>query len=492
MQLNVKARAVVRNVVAGGLILAAASLAGDWVFSRMVLGQFDQSLVALFKLEASSAIADAKHPPLVHELAPETAPPSFPRLDKFIQIVDLQGRVVAKSANLGTARLPTPLGLLARLRAGEQVFETLTTFGDEPVRLFSAPIDVGSEGYAIQVAGSLDDANATLRSARMLFVAVSAAILAAFALTGAMLAGSILHPIDRIVTRARVMGTKALTERLPHPGGHDEMARLVETLNALLDRIEQMFEVQRRFTADASHELRSPLSRLRAELEVTLRRPRARVEYEEALNSCLLEVERLSRVTEELLTLARLDAGEPRESPQAVPLQPIMQDAVARATPDALRRDVNLTLDIEPEVVAVVAPSAARLVVDNLLENAVKFSSPGGKVRVQASSVAGAAVIAVSDSGPGIPDHELPRLFERFYRGGAARQSDTPGVGLGLAICRAVIEQQGGTIAVSSTLGAGTTVRISLPLASANQATTSSEKPTGLSAQHLPGDDRAS
>jgi two-component system OmpR family sensor kinase len=489
--LNVKARAVLRNVVAGGLILAAASVVGDWVFSGMVLGQFDQSLVALFKLEASSALADAGHPPRVHELAPDTAPPSFPRLDKFIQIVDLEGRVVAKSANLGTARLPTAPLLLARLRAGEQVLESLKDFGDEPVRLFSGPIEVGGIAYAIQVAGSLDDANATLRSARVLFLAMSAAILAASGLTGAMLAGSILRPIDRIVTRARVMGSSALIERLPHPGGRDEMARLVETLNALLDRIEQMFEVQRRFTADASQELRSPLSRLRAELEVTLRRPRPRVEYEEALSSCLLEVERLSRLTEELLTLARLDAGESRESPQAVPLLPIMQDAVAHATPEALRREVNLTLDTEPEVVAVVAPAAARVVVDNLLDNAVKFSPRGGTVRVQASSWPGAAVIAVSDSGPGIPAHEIPRLFERFYRGSAARQSDTPGVGLGLAICRAVVERQGGTIAVSSTLGGGTAVSVSLPLALGNRASRRHERPTGLSSQHLPADDRA-
>src|SRR5262249_44291886 len=150
-----------------------------------------------------------------------------------------------------------------------------------------------------------------------------------------------LRPIDRVVTTARRLGDTNLAERLPHPGSRDEIGRLVETLNDMLSRIERGIEAQRRFTADASHELRSPLSRLRAELEVTLRRPRDRAEYEEALRSGLEEVERLSRLTDELLVLARLDAGEGRE-PAAYPvsLAPILDDALRRLEPEAGRRGV--------------------------------------------------------------------------------------------------------------------------------------------------------
>jgi two-component system, OmpR family, sensor kinase len=295
----------------------------------MVLGQVDQALLDLAKTEATATLADAKQPIRIHEMASGTAPPSFPRLDKFIQVVDLDGRVVARSANLGTARLPTPPPIVARLRAGERVFETLQDFGSEPVRLLSVPLLLGNVGYAIQVGGSLDDAHAVQRSARLLFLAMAAAILAAVGLTGVLLARAILRPIDQIVRRAHVIGTAGLVERLPHPKTRDEMARLVETLNEMLGRLEQSFEAQRRFTADASHELRSPLSRLRAELEVTLRRPREQTEYVEALKSCLGEVERLSRLTGDLLTLTRLDAGEPREGvPQALPLEPLLTEAV--------------------------------------------------------------------------------------------------------------------------------------------------------------------
>src|SRR5262249_50432717 len=230
MRLILRSGVFLRHVVAVGLILALAALGGDWIFSRMVLGEFDESLRELAQSEAEAAIARPVLPPRIHEVSFGTAPPSFPRLDKFIQIVSLDGRPVARSVNLGNAQLPTPPLVLSRLRAGEEVVETLRDFADEPVRLLSVPLEIGGKAYAIQVAGSLDDATSAIRSARRLFLAMSAAIVAAVALTGAMLARAILVPIDHIVRRARVIGAAGLAERLPHPGSGDEMARLVETL----------------------------------------------------------------------------------------------------------------------------------------------------------------------------------------------------------------------------------------------------------------------
>jgi two-component system OmpR family sensor kinase len=377
----------------------------------------------------------------------------------------MDGRIIARSANLGTAQLPTSAPLLEKLRAGEKVGDTLHDFGDEPVRLLSVPVQIGNHDYAIQVATSLADANASVRLARLLFLAVSAGILGAVVLTGAMLARTVLRPIDQIVRRARMIGELALAERLPHPGTQDEMARLVETLNDMLARIEQSFEAQRRFTADASHELRSPLSRLRAELEVTLRRPRERAKYEEVLRSCLSEVERLSHLTGELLMLARLDAGGPPEAPVPVDLISILHEAVKRLSHEALRRNVTLAMEVPPEVTVSIASAALSHVVTNVMDNAVKFSPVGSEVRVSVAIEKGAAVVVVSDAGPGILEEEVPRIFERFYRGQVARQMEAPGVGLGLAICRALVEGQGGKISVDSAPGGGATFRIRLPLA---------------------------
>ena len=451
--------------MAVGLILTIASLGANWAFSRMVLGQVDQELMELAITETNLTTSDLSHPFHIHERSPGTGPPSFPRLDKFIQIVDLDGRIIAHSANLGTARLPTSAQLREKLRAGERVGETLHDFGDEPVRLLSVPVEIGNHAYAIQVATSLADADATVRLARVLFLVVSAGILGAVVLTGAMLARTVLRPIDQIVRRARMIGESVLAERLPHPGTGDEMARLVETLNDMLARIERSFDAQRRFTADASHELRSPLSRLRAELELMLRRPREREEYEDALRSCLSEVERLSHLTGELLMLARLDAGGPRETPAAVDLVSILHEVVKRLGPEALRRNVALVMDLPVEVSVNVASAALSHVVANVLDNAVKFSPLGGEVRVSVAIEDSAAVVVVSDAGPGILEEEVPRVFERFYRGSAARQMEAPGVGLGLAICRALVEGQGGKISVDTAHGTGATFRIRLPLA---------------------------
>jgi two-component system, OmpR family, sensor kinase len=465
IQLNLKRRVFVRHLVTVGLILAAASLGANWAFSRMVLGQVDRALLDLALAEANLTTADLSHPFHIHERSPGTGPPSFPRLDKFVQIVDLDGRIVARSANLGTEHLPISESLLPRLRAGEKVADTLTDFGDEPVRLLSVPVRMGDHDYAIQVGTSLADAKATMRLARLLFLVMSAGILGAVVLTGAMLARTVLRPIDQIVGRARTIGESVLAERLPHPGTQDEMGRLVETLNDMLARIEQSFEAQRRFTADASHELRSPLSRLRAELEVTLFQPRERAQYEHVLQSCLSEVERLSHLTDELLMLARLDAGGPPAVPRSVDLISILHDAMSRMGPEALRRNVALVMDVPPELTVNVVPAALSHVVANILDNAVKFSPLGSEVRVEIGIEGAAAVVAVSDAGPGIPEGEIPRVFERFYRGSAARHMEAPGVGLGLAICRALVEAQGGKISVDSNRGGGATFRIRLPLA---------------------------
>jgi two-component system OmpR family sensor kinase len=471
MHLGFKARLSLWHMVIVAVILAVAAFGSNWALARLVRGQVDGALVELARAEATALAADGTSGIRIHEAAPGTAAPSFVRLDKFIQIAALDGRVIARSSTLGTARLPARPGLLVRVGAGETVFQTVEDFGEEPIRMVSLPVTIGADTYVVQVATSLDDARAVLRGARWLFLVVSLAILGAVVATGALLAWRALRPIDQIVSRARRIGESSLADRLPHPRTQDEIGRLVETLNDMLERIERSFEVQRRFTADASHELRSPLSRLRAELEVTLRRPRDPAEYEEALRSCLDEVERLSWLTEELLGLARLDAGEGQEPPTgAVPLPPIVEEAVRRLAPEAERRNVTFVAHPCPDLSVKAAPGAASLAVANVLDNAVKFSPAGGCVTVSVFAEGDEAVVTVADTGSGVLPEEIPRLFERFHRGSAARLAEAPGTGLGLAISRALVEGQGGRIAVESIPGRGATFSIRLPLAGSRGA----------------------
>ncbi len=466
MRWGLKARLTFWHGAAVALILAIAFLAAERVLARMLDAQIDAALLALAETEAASALDDPEGRVHLHAVPPDGAAPPFARLDKLVQIIDAEGRVLDRSAILGEATLPAPPSLLVRLRRGEPVIETLPDFGGVPVRLVSLPIEVeGRAGYAIQVGASLRPVQAFLRAARLLLAATSAAILAAVVLTGGLVARSALRPIDRIVAMARGIGEANLSQRLPHPGTADEIGRLTTTLNEMLDRIERSVAAQRRFTADASHELRSPLSRLRAELEVALRRPRSAAEYEAVLRSGLEEVERLSRLCGALLTLARLDAGERPVRVEAAALTPVVREALERLEAEAARRGVRVILEPSPTVTVPVAADLLALVVGNLLDNAVKFSPPGSEVRLRVS-VGGAEVrFAVADSGPGIPAEEVPRLFERFYRGDASRSPDTPGVGLGLAIAHAIVRAHGGRITVASRPGAGATFTVHLPLA---------------------------
>jgi two-component system OmpR family sensor kinase len=466
IRLTLKTRLAVWHAVWVVVILAGAAWVSDWALARLVRGQIDHALITLARNELA-AIEQAPHEPLrIHEVPGAPSRAWFERLDKFVQIVGLEGEPVARSRTLGTARLPLRTVTGERVKHGDVVYETVEDFGEEPIRMVSVPLTIGAAHYVIQVAGSLDDARTVIRAARWLFLIVALAILTAVVATGALLTRRALVPIARIVKQARRIGQSSLAERLPHPGTHDEIAGLVETLNDMLGRIEHSFELQRRFTADASHELMSPLSRLRAEFEVTLRRPREAAEYEEALRSGVEEVERLCLLVEELLRLAQVDSGEDGDpSPGPTDLPAILERLMRQLEDEAGRRHVTMGLDTVPAVSVKASPGVVTVVVANVLENAVKFSGAGGHVDVTVDTDGDHAVVAVSDSGPGVQADEVPFIFERFHRGTASRATETRGAGLGLAICRTLVERHGGHVSVTSDPGHGATFAIRLPLA---------------------------
>jgi len=312
---------------------------------------------------------------------------------------------------------------------------------------------------------SLDDAYAATRIGRWLFLSMSVVILVVIGLTGVVLARNALRPIDRLVSRARRIGEANLADRLPHPGTADEIGRLVETLNEMLERLERSFEVRRMFSADASHELRSPLSRLRAELEVALRRPRQVAEYEETLRSCLDEVERVQGMIEELLELARIDTSAEREATEAVSVGDLIDAALLAVRPRAEQHGVSMVAERHLDVLVKAAPIAAKVALANILDNAVKFSPAGGQVRIAVEAVDGEAVIAVSDAGPGVAPEEAERLFQPFYRGRASRSTGAAGVGLGLAISRVLIQRHGGRISLDPPDQLGAKFSVHLPRA---------------------------
>jgi two-component system OmpR family sensor kinase len=456
-------RLVLLHMLAILVAVGATAGAGWWMMSRSVSRQLDGALLALAEAEVAT-LADGDGVAIhVHEAPVGSAPPSLTRLDRLVQIIDGQGRVVARSANLGSESLPVFPHLLERLAAGKTAFDTLPDTSEEPLRMVSLPTQVRGQRFAVQVAGSLDDVNQILRSAAMLFALMAVALLAALGWAGARLSSKMFVAIENIVDQAREIEDGNLHRRLPHPGDDDEIGQLVQTLNAMLERIEHAFDTQRRFTADASHELRSPLSRLRAEIEITLRRPRESGDYVIALRSCLEEVERLTTLVEELLMLARIDAGQERGSAAPVSLAALARDTIERLRPQARERDIAISLIDELPATARVDGAPLGLVLRNILDNAIKFSPAGGKIDVRIAPDAGGALLTVDDHGPGIAEDELPFVFDRFFRGDAARADGIDGVGLGLALCQAIMQSYGGNIAVSNRSGGGARFSVSLP-----------------------------
>lgn len=468
--LSLRRRLVLVHLLAILLAVGATAVAGWWVLARSVNHQLDAALLALAETEVAM-LADGDGAAVrVHEAPNGSAPPSLTRIDRLVQIIDGDGRILARSANLGPETLPISALLLTRLTAGSSVFETLPDASEEPLRMVSVPVLAHGRHYAVQVAGSLDDVNHILQSAAMLFFGMAVALTAAMAWAGARLSRTLFVAIENIVMRARQIGDSNLHQRLPHPGGDDEISHLVDTLNAMLGRLEQAVEIQRRFTADASHELRSPLSRLRAEIEITLRRPRDNADYVVALRSCLSEVESLTLLVEELLMLARLDAGQERAPAELAPLRQLVDDIVQRMQPVAHDRRIALSVShaLEDHYLFDRAPLA--LVLRNLLDNAIKFSPPDSQVAIRVTADGAGAVVSIADQGAGLDAAEMPFVFDRFFRGTRSRAGEVDGFGLGLALSQTIMQAHGGRIAAANQAGGGALFSVHLPAAPANRA----------------------
>jgi heavy metal sensor kinase len=253
-----------------------------------------------------------------------------------------------------------------------------------------------------------------------------------------------------------------------------ELREVSTIINAMLGRLEAAFQRERRFLADASHELRSPLANIRGTIEVALRRARSGDEYREALAVSLAEVERLSRLVNDLLRLSRADTGQLPFTFTPCQLAAVVEDAVRAHASRAGERSVRLTLDT-PEPVEVWGDTdRLREVIDNLVDNALRHTPPGSTVAVSVRREGGHARVSVHDSGPGLSPEEQAHVFDRFYRADGSRARHSGGMGLGLSIAKAIVEAHRGQLSVRSVPGEGCSFLVELPMA---EAGTSDGKP---------------
>jgi signal transduction histidine kinase len=286
------------------------------------------------------------------------------------------------------------------------------------------------------------------------------------AIIGWFLARRAMRPVDRMTRTARAIGHSAdLSSRLPELKQRDELGRLATTFNEVLERLEGSVAVQRRFLADASHELRTPLATIRTNVEALLRGavddPAAR---DESLRAIARETDRTGRLVADLLALAHADAGQPLAR-RPVELDALLLDVYHQER--RLASGVELRLgDLEPVEVEGDEDRLKQLLL-NLVDNALRYASPGGSVTLDLVRNGASAVLRVRDTGPGIPPEHLPHIFDRFYRVDQPRSRQRGGTGLGLAICKWVAEAHGGRIEVASQVGLGSTFTVTLSVAHA-------------------------
>ncbi|HEV3143710.1 MAG TPA: ATP-binding protein [Gemmataceae bacterium] len=295
-------------------------------------------------------------------------------------------------------------------------------------------------------------------------LSISGAVVLCVGLAGGWWVSSrLLQPIARITATASRISATNLSERIEAKDVDKELAELAEVLNAAFHRLESAFEQLTRFTADASHELRTPLAILKSNTELALSRPRSEPEYRQALETCAQAADRMTTLVEGLLTLARADVGrlDLRQTP--VDLAKIVEDTSSLLRPLAETKSIAVQLELKP--VRLLGDLAGlSLVVRNLIENAIRYNREGGKVRIRLGQNSREAILGVADTGLGIPEADLPHLFERFYRVDKARSRASGGTGLGLAICKSIVEAHGGRIDFKSREGKGTEFVVALPI----------------------------
>jgi heavy metal sensor kinase len=302
-----------------------------------------------------------------------------------------------------------------------------------------------------------------LRQLAMLLVVISISILAMAWFGSRWVADQALTPVAALSSTAEQISGSSLKTRVSLNAPYAEFQRLAQSFNAMLERLQHVFEAQRRFIADAAHELKTPLTVIMGSLEVTLKKARSAEEYREVLITNLGQVERMIALTRSLLMMARFAGERPPLHVTSMAIEPLVKDLIGELAVLAENRHITLVVEAHPVPRVMGDEGWVRHMLINLLDNALRYTPSGGTVTVCIEEVANTVVIAVKDTGAGIAPEHLPHLFERFYRAESARDRESGGVGLGLAIVKEIAEAHGGTVRVESEAGKGSIFTVTLP-----------------------------
>jgi heavy metal sensor kinase len=381
----------------------------------------------------------------------------------LLEVIDEAGTVLCQPEFAGWPELVA--GLVGRGTSDPEAFSDRALSG-QPFRVVTATVRAGAKSYRVVAAEPMGPAGRAVTRFGWMLAALVPLVFLVAAVGGYWISRHALAPVDRMTRAVREITVHRLDRRLDEPAADDELRRLAVTFNGMLARLESAVADMARLTAEASHELRTPVALVRTTAEVALAQDRPAVEYRQALADVVHQAERLSRLIDDLLTLARADAGLEPHDRVPLDLRDVVADAARDLEPTAARRSIAVHLDAPVDPVGVTASEASlRRLFVILLDNAVRYTPPGGVVQVAVTLANGSgAAVHVTDSGIGIDPGDRLRVFDRFYRGEAARAEAADGVGLGLSIARTIVQHHHGTIDLGAGPdGKGCHVRVTIP-----------------------------
>jgi heavy metal sensor kinase len=382
---------------------------------------------------------------------------------KFIQIMDTSGRIGAKMSDIEGEALPTSFNALERAMRGEIVYETIERTKPR-LRMVTIPImDNKKVTSVVQVGTSLEDFDETIRKLLLIMIISIPTSIIVTIVVGYFMAKKALRPVDQIRRAAVKISSSNLDEKIDITGRRDELGRLAETFNAMIGRLKDAFQRINQFSIDVSHELKTPLTILKGETEVALRKEREKDDYQKLLLSNLEEIDRMSCIIDDLLLLSKADTKEIKLNIEEVALRDLIMDVCMNMKVVADKKSVELQISELEDVRLKGDELKLRRMLLNVVENGIKYSHVGGKVSVSSYVNDGYARIDVKDDGIGISEEDIKYVFDRFYRADRSRKRES-GSGLGLSISRWIAGAHKGSIEVKSQPAQGSVFTIKLPI----------------------------
>ena len=447
-----------------GVILVLFSVLLFFFLSKRLYESVDSSLTVSARIVARSTQINNSRTP-------------FPGLDLFFdqfmgfgtnksyKIYDGSGNIGSLSRNFDGSQFPLTQRAYSAALEGGTSYETFFISDNHPIRVVTMPVIKGVKlRNLVQVGTSLKVVVDTLNNLQIILWTAVPALLLLTALIGRFIASRALKPVANITQTAKDIGAGAnISQRIPVPEVKDEIGQLALTFNSMMDRLESSFIQMRQFSSDASHELRTPLTVLKGQGELALGKERKPEEYQEVISSNLEEVQYMSKVLEDLFLLSKSDENQITLDDESVDLKLLVEEVCKHAEIIGSEKNIKIGIAYLEKVYVYGDPIRLRQMIWNVIVNGIKYTHPGGEVKISVEGKRDTALITVQDNGIGISKEDLPLIFNRFYRVDKARSRQEGGTGLGLSICKFIADAHKGTIHIESKLGEGTKFKISLP-----------------------------